>query len=193
MFIKSSEFCQALKKIGWSYVLIHIHIKIGTFDLLCDWIGILLILSALDILMKEEPSAALLRPFAGALTLVYLADSVLSLAGLALTDITLVQIITTVVWVYLQFQLLTNIADMAQKREYPNTKRILQLRTGSCILNLIAMGVRYFDFLQNEILMIMLIISLFVIIAWTWAVLRSLRIYLKETSTDEEAPAYGST
>lgn len=180
MLISSSDFCKALKKIGWSYFFIHVHFNLGTFDVLCDWIGYLLILSALDILMKEEEAAALLRPFAGALTLVCLADSVLSLAAFSLDDITLVSIITTVLWGYLQFQMLTNIADMAKKREYPNAKRILQLRTGACILHMTVMSVSYLDFLRNEFLAIALIIVLLAIVAWTWGVLRSLRIYLEE-------------
>jgi hypothetical protein len=189
MLLSSSDFCKALKKICWSYLFLHIHINIGTFDLLCDWIGILFILSALDILMREESSAALLRPFACALTLIHLADSVLSLADFSLTEIALVQIITTVLWVYLQFQMLTNIADMAKKREYPSTKRILQLRTGSCVLNVFSMSVRYIDFLQNEFLVIALIVSLLIIVVWTWATLVSLRVYLKENETKEETNA----
>ncbi len=180
MLIRSSDFCIALKKICRSYLFIHIHINFGTFDILCDWIGYLLILSALNILMREEASVKLLRPFAIALAAVSIINSVLSLADLSLNNVALVQIVTAVLFVYLQFQLLTNIADMAKKREYPNMKRILQLRTGSCILHLFSMSISYFDFLQNQVLMIALITALLILVAWTWAVLISLRIYLEE-------------
>lgn len=181
MSIKSSEFCKALKKIGWSYVFIHIHFKLGSFDLLCDWIGYLLILSALKILAEEEPSAKLLHPFAAALATVSGIESFASLFGASVDILNIVTILTTVISVYLQFQLLTNIADMAKRRNYPNTKRIIGLRTVVCVLHVAAMSILYLDFLQSEWVMIVVPLVYLFLIAWIWVVLISLRMYVEET------------
>ncbi|MBQ8496784.1 MAG: hypothetical protein IJ489_04920 [Clostridia bacterium] len=184
MLLRSSEFCKALKKIGWSYVFIHIHFKLGTFDLLCDWIGYLLILSAVGILTEEEPTAKLLRPFAIALAAVSGIESAVSLFGASIDIFNIVTILTTVISIYLQFQLLTNIADMAKRRNYPNTGRIIKLRTVVCVLHVAAMSILYIDILQTDWLMIAVPIVYLVLIAWIWSVLISLRVFAQENEED---------
>lgn len=184
MLLRSSEFSKALKKLGWSYVFIHIHFKLGTFDILCDWIGYLLILSAVGILSEEEPTTKLLRPFAIALAAVSGIESALSFFGASLNLWNTVNILTTVISVYLQFQLLTNIADMAKRRNYPNTKRIIQLRTGVCVLHVAAMSILYIDILQRDWLMIAVPIVYLFLIAWIWSVLISLRVFAEENEED---------
>ena len=53
------HLCNALRHIAWGYILIHVHINLGTIDILPDFAGYLLLLGALPILGQLEPSAPL--------------------------------------------------------------------------------------------------------------------------------------
>ena len=58
-----SNICTAVKKIAWGFFLVLIAINIGTIDILPDWAGYILMVSALPVLATQEESANLLRPF----------------------------------------------------------------------------------------------------------------------------------
>jgi len=63
------KLCSAVKSIAWGYILIHLHLNLGTIDILPDFAGYLLILGALPALGQPEPSALLLKPFCVGLVL----------------------------------------------------------------------------------------------------------------------------
>ena len=53
----------ALSRIAWAYLLIHLHFRLNNLDLLPDWAGYLLIFSAIGLLAGELRDLPLLRPF----------------------------------------------------------------------------------------------------------------------------------
>ena len=62
--MKNYILCAAIKKIAFGYLLIHLHINLGTIDILPGWAGYLLILSAIPSISVDEESAKLLEPLA---------------------------------------------------------------------------------------------------------------------------------
>ena len=56
------ELADAVKRIAWGYVLLHVNVNLGSLNILPNWLGYLLILGVLPMLGEREPSALLLRP-----------------------------------------------------------------------------------------------------------------------------------
>ena len=178
MLLSSNDFGKALRKICWGYAFIHIDLSLIGLDVLPSWIGYLLILFAIGTIAREEPSAALLRPFAIALSLISAAVFLCELLGVELDRYGILSVFHSLMWLYLQFQLLTNIAEMAKRRSYPKTKRILILRTCLALLYVIPAALKLF-FDERWFVYAFAILYLFLVI-WVSTVLISLRIYLWE-------------
>ena len=56
------ELYKPLSHIAWGYLLLHVNFNFGTLNILPNWLGYLLILSALEPISQIVPSALLLRP-----------------------------------------------------------------------------------------------------------------------------------
>lgn len=125
---EKEELIAAVRRVAWGCVLLHLNFTLGTLNILPNWLGYALILSALPTLGQGEPSALLLRPLGQALAIW---EGILWLTALfGLTpNIPIVTAIATVVVLYFHFQLLTNIAAIAQQWHCPQQGRILTLRT----------------------------------------------------------------
>lgn len=180
------KLADAVKRIAWSYLLLHLHINIGTLDILPDWAGHWMILSSLPVLAQQEPSADLLRPFG----IILMANStvrwVVTLFGSSL-DIPLLSTLITVVNLYFHFQLLTNLASISEKYGCPETKRILTLRTvHTAATTLMALPLGWED---HEWAAYILIIAALVVVIWICPVLLSLRRSLEAVSETNEAEA----
>ena len=122
------DLCKAIRHIAWGYILIHLHFRLGTLDLLPDFAGYLLFLGTLPHLGKTEPSALLLKPFCLFLVVWELANWILSIIGI--TDLGyLPGLLVTIISLYFHFQLLTNIAAIAKTYNCPEERSILLLRT----------------------------------------------------------------
>jgi len=137
---KRSDFYRALTNIAWGYVLLHLNINLGTLNILPNWGGYLLFLSALPVLATEEPSALLLRPFGWILALW---EGLLWLTVLfgASVNLPIVEIIIGIVSLYFHFQLLTNLAELAfrhvpisEDTSLPLDRRLRRLRTVRTVL-----------------------------------------------------------
>ena len=135
--ITQDDLCHAIKSIVWGYLLLHLGFNLGALDLLPDWLGYLLFLSVIPVLAMEDESTRLLRPFGILLALWEGLRWVAALIGISLEEYTvgiIVALIVVVISLYFHFQLLTNLANIAEKYNCPEQRRILNLRTVKTLL-----------------------------------------------------------
>ena len=102
----------ALRKVAWGWILLHCNFNLGSLNILPDWLGYLLILQALSVLAVSVRSAALLIPFGMGLTLWNLVAWILDIFGGSVSFLWL-DLLVTVIGLYFQFQLLTDLAELA--------------------------------------------------------------------------------
>ena len=112
---------RALTKIAWAYVLLYLDFNLGvnghTLNVLPNWAGYLLIFSAIVLLGAELRSLLLLKPFCVLLGVVSAVDWVwILLAGQELTGrFFLFSILLLCVGIYFRFQMLTDLAGLAEE------------------------------------------------------------------------------
>lgn len=130
--METKTLSSAIKKVAISYILIYLHINISAIDILPDWLGYFLIVSVLPVLSQKEKSAQLLKPFGIALGVWNIFEWVLKIAGTEL-NLTIINIVFSIITIYFHFQLITNIAalDIEDRKK----KRLLDLRTATVILH----------------------------------------------------------
>jgi len=128
----SNNYKDALKKIAWGYVFIYfnfnINVDIGTLNVFPDWVGYMMILTVLDKIGEREPSAKLLGPFGFILTIDGIARWIGSIFGSELIW-PWISVIVGLINLYFHFQLLTNLADIAQRDGSAYAKRLRFFRT----------------------------------------------------------------
>lgn len=111
---------QALTKIAWAYVLLYLNFNLSvnghSLNVLPNWAGYLLIFSAIALLGAELRSLLLLKPFCILLGVVSAVDWVwVLLAGQELTGrFFLFSILLICVGIYFRFQMLTDLAQLAE-------------------------------------------------------------------------------
>ena len=130
--METKTLSSAIKKIAISYILIYLHINISVIDILPDWLGYFLIVSVLPVLSQKERSAQLLKPFGIALGVWNIFEWVLKIAGIE-WNLTIINIVFSIITIYFHFQLITNIATLDKKKK--KKKRLLDLRTATVILH----------------------------------------------------------
>ena len=124
----------AVKKIAWAYVLIHSAINLGVIDILPDWLGFYFMLVAIRKLREEEESIGLLEP----LVKILIVWNVIVWGGKFIGwDLSVFPfaIVISVIGIYFHFQLLTNIANVAEKHGSERGKCILVVRTVETLMN----------------------------------------------------------
>ena len=134
---------KALGRIAWAYLIILLHFRINGFDLLPDWVGYALLFSATGLLSGELRDLPLLKPFCTLLLLAELADWVaVFLTGEALTGrLFLVNALLSCVSLYFHFQLLTDLAGLAGRREEagPLARRLRICRNVEAVTRVLAL------------------------------------------------------
>ncbi len=104
----NTDYSKAIKNVAWSVILTTYHINIGALDVLPDWLGCILLYKAIEPIARFQASANLLKNF----SIILIADSVvatvLKLFNLSI-DIYIYSVIISVIHIYLNFQLLTDI------------------------------------------------------------------------------------
>lgn len=124
----------ALSRIAWAYLLIHLHFRLNNLDLLPDWAGYLLIFSAIGLLAGELRDLPLLRPFCILLGAVSGVDWLsFLLTGAEFTGrFFLLSALITCVALYFHFQLLTDLAALADRRSGEGGRSSLGRRLRLC-------------------------------------------------------------
>lgn len=136
--MKKLDYTSALGKIAWGYLLIHLDLKLGTLEILPNWLGLLLIYQALVVLGEHEPSAQLLKPFALFLTAY---EGVFWLAAIFAYTPQLypLDLLFSILSLHFHFQLLTMLASLAaQSNLHDSARSLLHLRNARTILMTLA-------------------------------------------------------
>lgn len=127
----------AIGRIAWAYVFYYLDINLGSINVLPEWAAYALILSALPGLAAAERSAALLRPLAWLLLTLDAAEWAAGIFGADLTGSVfyLVNTLARVISLYFHFQLLTNVAAIADGIDSQRAAGIRRLRNVCVIFN----------------------------------------------------------
>ena len=132
--MRENKLCEAIRQVAWAYIVIHVHINLGTIDIFADWLGYVWILMALPVLAEEIPAAKLLRHLGWMLTIWTFLTWALTIVGISLSEILgylgpLADVVYVVIHLYFHFQLLTNLAQLAAQYECTSKGWLLHLRT----------------------------------------------------------------
>lgn len=185
--METKTLSSAIKKIAISYILIYLHINISVIDIFPDWLGYFLIVSVLPVLSQKERSAQLLKPFGIALGVWNIFEWVLKIAGTE-WNLTIINIVFSIITIYFHFQLITNIAtlDIEERKK----KRLLDLRTATVILHTvlrISVLIPSAISVDNEIysyIMMFLLIPQLIICFWISGELFNISKVLKEKENE---------
>lgn len=178
------KLADAARLIAWGYVLLHVNISFWSVNILPNWLGYALMLHALPALGEEEPSALLLRPLGMLLALWEGLLWALAIFG-GNADHVIIGVLGSVVALYFHFQLLTNLASIAERYGCPEQNHILTLRTVRTVLiTLLALPLHWerYEVLAGVIVLVHLIVAF-----WICLVLFS----LKRSLLENEAKAAG--
>jgi len=168
----------AVGRIAWGYVFLHFNLNINTFDLVPDWVCYALILSVLPVLGEVQRSILLLRTMTIGLCIWKTVTWINPLFQGFL------ELLASVISLYYHFQLLTDLAAIGEKMGYPDTKKLLNLRTGR---TLIATGVSLPLNISLEGIWSMIpLAAMSIIMIWTLVVLFSLGDYLRKIQISED-------
>ena len=122
-----SDYSKAIKNVAWYILLVSYHFNIGIIDVLPDWLGYILLYSAVETIGKIQPSAKLLKKF----SMIMIADSVFQTVC-KIFDFTaqsyVYGLIIAVIHIYLDFQILTDIWHTAQEHQSGSGDKIPLLR-----------------------------------------------------------------
>ncbi len=123
---------------AWGYVFLYLNFNLGTLNILPDFVGYLLHLSAIRLLGEERRDMALLRPLGIALALFNFLDWLMTLLGAGLDGRWLfLNLLVGAASMYFQFQFITDCAALAERyqEEGDNLDRcLLRWRTVQTLL-----------------------------------------------------------
>lgn len=176
------QLVSAVRSIAWGYILLHLHFNLGTLDILPDWGGICLILKALPTLAQHTESTKLLRPFGIGLAIWEGICWICALLGMTL-DLGVLNIVASIVSLYFRFQLLTEVARIAERYGCPQDRKLLVLRNvDAVIITVLALPIPW-----NELEVLVLLIAIVGIIAalWICGTLFSLARHLQDQPDSE--------
>lgn len=182
---------KGISQAAWGYLFIFLHINIGTVDILPDFAGYILFLSAINILKEFIAELSLIRTIGIILTAWNFIDWVLSIIGYEGNNVLqIISIVITIINLYFHFQLLTDfaaIAKMYQREGCTYDRKILSYRTFIVIILTVFAALSYFAQLIDE--EIMIIISVIIIIGGVTAIILLMVALFglrKNLSTDED-------
>ena len=130
------ELSNKIRRVGWGFVFILFNINIGTVSILPKWAGYMMIISALPVLASQVPSAKLLKPLGVALAVYSGAEWAMKIISLDYS-LAVLSVLIMCILVYFNFQLFTNLAEIAEKHSCPQQKGLLKLRTALIITEVI--------------------------------------------------------
>ena len=123
---------------AWSYLFLYFNVNLGRVNILPQFVGYWLLLSAIRDLKEERRDLALLRPLGILLLVWYLADWVLAIGGKTLSGLfPPLELIIGVAALYFHFQLFTDCAALAAAYQPPEEtldRSLLRGRTVQAVL-----------------------------------------------------------
>lgn len=132
----SEKYIQSVSLVFWGYLFIYFNINLGPIDVFPGWAGYIFLVASLRGIAELEPSAKLLTPFA----LLLVAQDLLNCAA-RIVDVTLdfywIDVVLTVVGLYFHFQLLTNLAQIAERQHSIHNRAFRWLRNCQTVLQTI--------------------------------------------------------
>lgn len=155
---KKELYC-AIRRIAYGYLILHIDFSVGTINILPNWAGYLLFLISLEIIGQEIESAKLLKPLGKLLMIAEVCFWLNDCFGEGALQMYLFSLIARIIGLYFHFQLLTNLAEIAEKYEFTQKKAILNLRT---VYTLLVTGLHFMVTLARDEQPTMIIISVFI-------------------------------
>lgn len=168
------EYIQAIKKVGYGYLIIMFDITIGTINIIPNWLGYILFYQSINVISQYEKSTELLKPLN---IFVFIYELILwgfNIAAIGIDNYVVI-VIKTAILLYFHFQLLTNIADIAKSHHSIHANRIYQLRNIDVIFTtLIGLPIHWEYF---GIIVYALILIGFIIGAW---ICRIMFVYANE-------------
>lgn len=186
--MNQNELYQAIRRIAWGYVLIHVNFTLGTVNVLPNWWGYILFVMAIEILGKEEESTNLLIPLGKMLIVAELVFWVNECLLGESYNLYLISIIVSVISLYFHFQLLTNLANIANKYGCKEEKKILILRTVKTLLTTLLFLLASWE-TNLQLTTVFIVISIIVAV-WICKVLFSFSNSINEKLKGQEVMVY---
>lgn len=177
------KLAKAFGKLAWSYIFLYMDVTLLVVKVLPDWVGFLLILSALPVLAERVPSVLLLKPLGIVLALWHGLNWGLGIFGDSM-EIYILDVLEAVLALYFFFQLLTNLAEILAQLEFPEEKKILQLRTVQAVL--ITLTALTIPWDSSQYLTLALGIVHLVVVLWVCVLLFSIKKQLGQIPIYEE-------
>lgn len=107
---------KAISKIAYGFIFILVHIKIGPFDFLPDFVGYIMIVYAILSLKDDCKTIMLLKPLGIVLAVWHTILYILQVFGITSFPFSsLINITISIITIYFNFQLLTDISLIAEK------------------------------------------------------------------------------
>ncbi len=164
-----------LRKISWAYILIVFSMHLGWLDILPDWLGYGLLISAIPDLAKYVPSASLLHTFASLLAAWnFIVWGMNLLGGYDFPQ--LITLIFGCISIYFHFQLLTNLADLSDSTGCTQGRRLRSLRTFNTLLQtILALPVPWGEIFEITLIPAVILLCAFGIMVETILILNLLK------------------
>ena len=133
---EKSNLSRGLSRAAWGYLFIYLDINLGRVNILPEFVGMSLFLSAVELLRHERRELELLRPLVTGLTAFYTVEWCFSWAGISLEGrFALLTLLLSAASLYFHFQFFTDLAAIAEKYELvEESRRILKWRTAQTVL-----------------------------------------------------------
>ena len=154
----TNEIIIGLKNIALGYIFIMFRINLGTIDILPDFIGYVLIYKGIKILLNIVTSLKLLQNFAVLLGVISFIKWILAIFNSNIR-IYLISVIITIITLYFDFQLITDIMEIATKSRYLHVSDLKLLRNMKVIIYTVIYLMTYF-FINETIMVILIFIQL---------------------------------
>ncbi len=131
--MSDKKLIKGISSLAWGYIFIHIDINIFVIDLLPQWIGYCFFLNGLLYLSLYESSIKRLRPLGIFLVIWGVVEEFARIYQIPF-EINLITLIVTIVNLYFHFQLLTDVANIANNYGLLIGEKIIFLRNARTIL-----------------------------------------------------------
>ncbi len=165
--METKSLSWAIKKTAIGYIFIYINIKIATVDILPNWAGYIMIITALPILAQKVNSAKLLKPLGIILCIGAVINWGLDIIAYPIS-VHIISVLIGIIGIYFHFQLITNIAEITV--DEARKKRLIILRSLTVILDTIIIFISLiFSTIYGEIYMyITFVIAIVKLAACFW-------------------------